>query len=90
VVCFATGGSALRGGAQGPDIHMRMKICILFQALFSGIAVTSIFLLPGFSQNVGTIRVDATPGKVINSFDPDLSIGIVCDRSAGQGDGFLG
>ena len=83
--CSAVGWFALQQvslrcrGAQGPDIHMRMKIRIFFQALFSGIAVTSIFVLPGFSQNVGTIRVDATPGKVINSFDPDLSIGSSID-----------
>jgi hypothetical protein len=56
-----------------------MKIRIFFQGPACGIAIATAFLTASFAQSVGTIRVDATPGRVINSFDPDLAIGSSID-----------
>ncbi len=36
------------------------------------VTVSAVFLVPGFAQNIGTVRVDAS--RVINSFrTPDLA-----------------
>jgi F5/8 type C domain len=56
-----------------------MKFRIFFHGLLCGIALAAAFSTPSFGQSAGTIRVDATPGKMINSFDPDLTIGSSID-----------
>ena len=55
-----------------------MRIRIFFHGLVCGI-VAAAFLIPCVAQSVGTIRVDATPARIINSFDPDLAIGSSID-----------
>jgi hypothetical protein len=50
----------------------------MFRSLVGGAAVAAALLASGFAQSVSTVRVDAT--RVINSFDPDNSIGSSIDN----------
>ena len=43
------------------------------------LAALTALARPGAAETVGTIRVEATPGKAINSFDPDRAIGSSID-----------
>ncbi len=58
-------------------LRMRFEYGLtLLAALFALLTPVSV-AQPG--TNVGTVRVDATPGHVINSFDPDSALGSSID-----------
>jgi hypothetical protein len=42
-------------------------------------ALAAAFILPFLAQDIATVRVDATPGHEINSFDPDSALGSSID-----------
>ncbi len=39
----------------------------------------TVLATPAFAQSAGTVRVDATPGHAINTFDPDSALGSSID-----------
>ncbi|HVP47589.1 MAG TPA: discoidin domain-containing protein [Bryobacteraceae bacterium] len=47
--------------------------------IFQGAAIAAFFIFPLCGQDIATVRVDATPGHEINSFDPDSALGSSID-----------